>query len=544
MKSKRPELHRASRSSAVELVASYKRPTLSSAALQRQAVNQYEQQTLWQKDPILNHLFFVEHDAKIGYEESYNRGLTSRLRSRAVLGHKQQELHDPQHPTKPHRRPKARRTATCPQESSPQEAADQSPDMKPMSRSKKVDAEVATQSLLAVQPVTPRSIETMDGFYDDTDSRFNQNHEQKKGTTGNPQFPGLLTAAKSQPAGPATTHTDVHVIAIAPSESIDDEPEHPKLAVQADPPIPTMQLVESNSGYYEVIWDDVPQSHSAINTRRRSSATASLNAASSTSVRGLQRVNSKLTDWSGSWNAPSNTFKPTIVVFPDDNGKVSHGNVIDDDGSVVAAPPNSQMTSASHSRLSSQPASAPLTRSGSQEQLIKVEAAPSQATAPLEDKQSWIAPLENALDVPKPDMKSTRMLNANRRPKQAPKYRKLSNIEEADLRFRGHRDSVTLAHARLMRSGGVSPELFARHDSILMAKKRMHARNQATSETNHISPLRRQDTPQIPAISLDDSVLNSTKAKEHAILALGAPKPRSILGPRSEESLRRVRISE
>ncbi|KAH7400992.1 hypothetical protein DE146DRAFT_654585 [Phaeosphaeria sp. MPI-PUGE-AT-0046c] len=259
-------------------------------------------------------------------------------------------------------------------------------------------------------------------------------------------------------------------------------------------------------------------------------------------TKGLQRVNSKLTDWSGSWTTPLDTFKPTIVVFPDEDSRtktLENGN--GDEDYVVLAPPNSQRTSASHSRLSSCPASAPLTRAPSREQL---EIDTFIQTSNVEPNQDWVTPLENALNVPKCDTRSTQMLNTNRKSRQAPTYRKLSNIEEADLKFRGHRDSVTLAHTRLMHSGGLSPELFAHKDSISMARKRMYARNYAVSDANLSSTFRRRDTPRLPVMSLDDSALPSTVAKEHAVLALESPRPHSILGIRSVESLRHVRISE
>jgi len=60
--------------------------------------------------------------------------------------------------------------------------------------------------------------------------------------------------------------------------------------------------------------------------------------------------------------------------------------------------------------------------------------------------------------------------------------RRLSDLEESETRFRGHRDSVTLARSQMLKSGRVSPELLLHRATSLTARKRMHARNCATSD--------------------------------------------------------------
>jgi hypothetical protein len=277
----------------------------------------------------------------------------------------------------------------------------------------------------------------------------------------------IIQTAKSSLAHPATTRTDVHVIAIAPSRNVDHVANE-----GVDPPTPTMQTIETDTDCYEVIWDDVPSEHNIRTERRSSSASYSLMAVSSTSTRGLQRVNSKLTDWSGTWNTQSESFKPTVIVFPDSGGRRPHfESIVEDDNALVVAPPNSQRTSATPSRLPSRSVSTPTTRSASRES-IKFE------DAVQEDQgASWIIP---TLIVPYSDVQSSRRISGSR---------KLSSIQDDELKFRGHRDSLTLAHSRLVSAGGVSPELFAHRDSVAIARKRMHARNRAMSSARQMGML-------------------------------------------------------
>ncbi|OAL00795.1 hypothetical protein IQ06DRAFT_336264 [Phaeosphaeriaceae sp. SRC1lsM3a] len=545
----RPAAECTSSISDVDHGSHYHDPAQWTAALQCQLHAQLERVADRPDESIKNHVVTPRYSGQDGVDDLNSRPPTFQWYARddhslgthlyKSTGH--QDSHHSQTPLKPCLKTKANSATTSPPGLS-RAATYQSSEGKTLRRSKTVEFEMASKSLLFLQPAALPPSKMMDDSHDCASERTDRTHLHNNGTSQISPYHNMLGTAKSQLAGPATTHTDVHVIAITPSKSADDEPRKAGQKTKADPATPTMQVVESKSGYYEVIWDDIPTEHSVSTTRRRSSATASLSAASSTAARGLQRVNSKLTDWSSSWNAPSATFNPTIVVFPDDDGKtISLGNTINDDDSDVPVPPNSQRTSASHSRISSRPASVPLTRASSREQLPTDN---SVQTGSIETKQNWVAPLENALSVPQSDMRSTYMLNSNRKCRQGPTYRKLSNIEEADLRFRGHRDSVTLAHARLMRSGGLSPELFAHRDSISMAKKRMHARNYAVSDANNISMPKRRDTPRLPVMSLDDSILPLTAAGEYAVPGLDSQKPRSILGTQKAESLRHVRISE
>jgi hypothetical protein len=83
--------------------------------------------------------------------------------------------------------------------------------------------------------------------------------------------PCLGPRPKSTLAETATTWTDVHVVAIAPSGCGGD------FTRQGGEATPTMQMVESKAGCYEIIWDNVPPDEDDLpRNRRNSSASQSL----------------------------------------------------------------------------------------------------------------------------------------------------------------------------------------------------------------------------------------------------------------------------
>ncbi|KAF7443607.1 hypothetical protein A1F99_116810 [Pyrenophora tritici-repentis] len=367
----------------------------------------------------------------------------------------------------------------------------------------------------------------------------------KKIAKTSPSCPNTIGTTKSSVADTAVTRTDVHVIAIAPQWDAQDVTNDEDI----DPATPTMQIIETKSASYEIVWDDVPPEHSArIIGRRSSSASHALEAAAPGAPRGLERVNSKLACWSGTWNTPSEKFKPTIVVFPDDDGRSAyHDCAIEvDDELLVSAPPNSQMTSCTSSRFPSCPpsrtASAPMTRTASKEEMTFSDA----LRDTLPQLPEHLPPvLEQALPTPDGEVR----IGGGRDMKPAIGFRKLSNVDEADTRFRGHRDSVTMAHSRLVRSGGVSAELFAHRDSISIGKKRIHARNHATSAVRAI-PRRRETICEMRNFLDDDdmsgvSMPAADLVKERAAQALrNSSSPSMLRPPQQTPNQRHIRIVE
>ncbi|KAF2865924.1 hypothetical protein BDV95DRAFT_612167 [Massariosphaeria phaeospora] len=338
-----------------------------------------------------------------------------------------------------------------------------------------------------------------------------------KTTKHQPSCPGPKT--KSGIADPAVTRTDVHVVAIAPSWMPGDTPNEDAI----DPVTPTMQIVESKNGCYEVIWDDVQPEEDDIGPGRRgSTASQALHKANSSPVRGLERVNSKLTDWAWGGEDSPKPFIPQIVVFPDDDGRTSRFDcaVEDDEDCMVLAPPNSQRTSANASRRPSRPGSARHSRSCSTDDAEPLSYASTRGSTP--DSGIFAESQPDTID--------------NKRGRARPTIRKLSNLEEIDLRFQGHRNSVTLARSRIFNDGGVSPELFMHRDSVSMAKKRMHERNHATSFARPIHKTRSLEDLSCSASPVD-GLANATEALKYGTAT-------SIFQPKPNAAPRHIRIVE
>ncbi|KAF1355699.1 hypothetical protein EJ07DRAFT_158325 [Lizonia empirigonia] len=354
-----------------------------------------------------------------------------------------------------------------------------------------------------------------------------------------PSCPGTAELTRCSPAGPAVTRTDVHVIAIAPtwSKFAARDPSQPK-DEEADPATPTMQTVESSNGIYEVIWDDVPEEQNA-SVRRHSSSAQALEVIGSTATKGLERVNTKLTEWSGTWNTPSDSFKPTIVVSPDDNGCGPQSEcAVVNEGMEIFAPPNSERVSAVHSRHPSRPVSAPMSRAASRDGLSVTGISPDNISVNPNVMK------EHTLIVPDPDAWSTHLAAARQNLGAPSSERKLSNIDEADMKFRNHRDSVTIAHSRLICSGGVRPELFAHRDSVSIAKKRMHAQNYASSVRKHAH---RPESQSESGNTQSDCTSGNPPlpiVKAHAAEALKKGTPASILRSPASSTPQHVRIEE
>ncbi|KAH9872130.1 hypothetical protein J1614_006392 [Plenodomus biglobosus] len=357
-----------------------------------------------------------------------------------------------------------------------------------------------------------------------------------------PSWPLRLGVTKSSPADPAVTRTDVHVIAIAPSVNAADYSNEDCV----DPATPTMQVTESKTGRQEIVWDDVPLERSiGCQDRTSSSAGQALEMVGCHGKRGLDRVNTKLTDWSGTWNSPSSSFKPTIVVFPDDDTWAPHYDcaIEDDEDLTVLAPPNSQRTSAGPSRHQSRPSSAPLTRASSYEEAEPLQVLlPDPSPTRLHSRPEL---LDQSLAVPDPNGRQTRTTHIKQKRTQGPALRKLSNIEDADLRFRGHRNSVTIAHSRLVRTGGESLDLFAHRDVVSVARKRMYARNHATRKILQADGLSLHggdhdfDNDSDDDGDDDTSVISFDTSKEHALQALKKSSSASMLHVQGESGTKR-----
>jgi hypothetical protein len=151
-------------------------------------------------------------------------------------------------------------------------------------------------------------------------------------------------------------------------------------------------------------------------------------------------------------------------------------------------------------------------------------------------------PAEHSLVVPKVEI----LHGKGRKTKPAGVSRKLSNLEEADTKFRDHRDSVTIAHSRLVHSGGVSPELFTHRDSVSLGKKRMHARNHAASVARETSCQKKVSVEGLGLFADEDvSVVTLPTVEEHVAQSVKSSSSPFILHqPQQTASKRHIHIAE
>ena len=338
-----------------------------------------------------------------------------------------------------------------------------------------------------------------------------------KATNLSSSRPGMASLFRRSPASPAVTRTDVHVIAIAPSSSVPAslQSTQAKNLDLVDPVTPTMQVIESSDNRYEVVWDEFSPEYDARTERRSSSAGQALQDIS-TSTKGLERVNTKLTQWSGTWSPPSDSFKPRAVVFPDEDSRKAHSEIFaHNEDSNLSGPPSSGSVS---SRISQSPSRDEASDSND-ERLSTSSDASSLQGKPHEapDLEGYSAYLIAARQI----------LNSG------DSDRKLSNLEDANFHFRTHRDSMSLARTRLLiGSGGVRPELFAHRDSVEIAKKRMHAHSHAASGS---APAR----DRYAAV-----VASHSSVKAHANDTLSADTSASILCSSQIIDERRTRLED
>jgi hypothetical protein len=375
---------------------------------------------------------------------------------------------------------KVNNTTTTPSSEVKRELKDPTDDLdgRKLRRVKTVDFEIS-KPLICITPAAVVSDQMRSSTFAQTERLSGQNVRSLIIRRA-PTCPSTFGTIKSDPAGPAVTRTDVRVIAVSQSSS--RELKAAQRSGDCDPATPTMQIMESDNGVYEVVWDDVPADHDYRESKSGSNAGKALGASSSTAVRGLERVNTKLTEWSGSWNGPSDHFKPITVVYPDEDSHQRYSQYsiggTGDEEDVVVPPPNSERTSAMPSRRQSRRASSCVSSVTSED-----EQAPTSrfqgmsSTSPsCSEQPSHMGPVQGVW--------SDHLVAARERLEDSVSARKLSDLNKHETTFRGHRDSITIARDRLSKSTG-----YIHKDSIALAKKRMYAKERATSGARDVNRL-------------------------------------------------------
>ncbi|KAF2203395.1 hypothetical protein GQ43DRAFT_267409 [Delitschia confertaspora ATCC 74209] len=368
---------------------------------------------------------------------------------------------------------------------------------------------------------------------------------------------------KSEAADTVTTRTDVRVVAIAPSWSnrtsmaADDSGIHPST--------PTMQIVESKSGVYEIVWDDMGPEEVSFHSDSGTPSSTRANQGSPFTPGALQRVNSKLSEWS--WNADSpnegssTPFRPQIVVLPSDkvlpsparHFAVAPDDAVGEDGDedevedevedvLIIAPPNSKMTSEAPSDgpspRRSRPASTPESRTASTMNEESDSGSSESDTDPQDPEPSDSTVLPSVPSTT--DTRPPKVTAYRRRVRRPPTLRRLSNMEE-ERKFRWHRDSVALARERMFHEGPIAPELYMKRDSIAIARKRMHQRNHAISAARETGK-KADELRSVFSKAADSKGSGSKTSRTGDVLADSQTETAALL-PRAAAHSRHIRIS-
>lgn len=251
----------------------------------------------------------------------------------------------------------------------------------------------------------------------------------------------LAFVNKRSLAGPAVTRTDVHVVAIAPPFSGPEAALYPDISDQSgrmNSATPTIQIIESDNGRHEVMWDEIPPKYDASTQRRRSSAGQALESVSPSSTT-LGRANARLTEWSSTWRTPCSDQGPKVIVFPDQGSRKHHPECPVVDTRILASP-NSKDISAAESHAPGAGTSYSPTEDGSI----------SSSSRHADSMQDFSTPTDDSSLKLSSTLWSNWLVSARQKLGETSPERKFSSVDE--LNFRGHRDSVTLAHSRLGKS--------------------------------------------------------------------------------------------
>ena len=331
-------------------------------------------------------------------------------------------------------------------------------------------------------------------------------------------FDTMTDHCKSNHAGAAMTHSDVHVIALSPTEPSEVE----ATGSEYLPVLTTAQLIETGQTSYEVIWQEnvlkEPNSKDAIDFEDRSNAenfqggnnedslteTKSQKRSQSyqTSGPGLDKVTQKLENWFwNEWTCNGNQHKNEVTMKKcdyDRNGSppslflapplllatTTSGMVrkIDEQGNedIIFAPPNSVQSSrrSSHNHLvmSNELQETVLEIGGSKyTSTTKDINAGNRTFSPTSSNSTTSSSYHTTNSGSSKNHSTTRQsyLHSNKSSvdmsipagsgeTKSQKHvlsiavRKLSNFAKDDWRFRKHRDSLLLTRQRLIRAASVS----------------------------------------------------------------------------------------
>lgn len=251
---------------------------------------------------------------------------------------------------------------------------------------------------------------------------------------------------------------------------------------------------------YEAIWDDTNSENGCEPVADDVSEVADA------SFFGLERVNSKLAEWSWNRGRPKDKAKtferltPEIVVVVDESGKQRPrlDCVTEDDNDLIVAPPNSERPSAGSSCLASRPGSE--------------TASSSLSCTSTDDPEEGRKRKKDSLTVPgqEDSKRPGGQIGASSGKKRPSMTHRLSNLDETIRYFKNHRDSVLLAHQRLFKAAGVSPERFMHRDSVSIARKRIEEKHAAQAAAGDVPYEAHHGTPGRPRTPIADTTSSSS----------------------------------
>ena len=338
---------------------------------------------------------------------------------------------------------------------------------------------------------------------------------------------------KSNQAGPATTHTDVHVVALLPTES-------PGLENPGDfPRLTTAQIIETNESTYEVIWqENVRNCVTGVNEKQPDEETpVKYGQSLLREEHGLDKVTRKLESWfwqdwtrdetskekmqdterSGTLSSCNGTASqylspPSTTTRSMIRADVRQGN---DNVAVLAVPPNSVQSSQRSSRNPSsgyaddcEVAATTVSKLHHNKLYRTVGSKQESIASPIttlfharpQFTSSPSSPLPSDSEYQIPPIGSTnhdlttREANSIATPEAASSshehvcstaVRRLSNLTMSELTFRKHRDSLLLTRQRILSAGGgigaSESSAWPIQDSIILTQKRLLRARKAQS---------------------------------------------------------------
>ncbi|KAL1591908.1 hypothetical protein SLS60_011500 [Paraconiothyrium brasiliense] len=335
-------------------------------------------------------------------------------------------------------------------------------------RVKTVDFTEAEATRIRTLPLSKSWLsDTVLNACDEDESQGSLPAKSRCAVRGEPSFsrPG----PKGRLVVPAVTKTEVHVITLAPTCELEVLPHELDIATAN----PTTQNVQPPDNSYAVVREDIPAEGKQEFPSQDSVTFLALRTPSPVTKCDLEGVNSKVSEWDWGQDLDSESSAPQIIIFPDDEGH-AHAvtSMTDVEGDAAKrVPPNSQKTSSALSCPPSTPAIARPSRPPSHDKPGSV--------GKLRANSRKNSDEDTVLDVPISKAKLTISTTSSNKSKKPLADRRLSNVDDFEVKFRGHRDSVTMARSRLLAHRRVSPEVL---EFSTTAKKRMHANNRGISE--------------------------------------------------------------